>query len=92
MAHVALLGVDGVVQQVHVINNEDLPDNGAFTPDVESAANAFQHALGFEGVWRLTSYNNNFRGRYARIGDRYDAELDEFVSPQPAEPIEPVTD
>jgi hypothetical protein len=43
-----------------------------------------------EGVWKLTSYNHNFRGRYAGIGDKYDAALDEFVAPEaPAEePVE----
>ena len=30
---------------------------------------------------KRTSYNGNFRGRYAGIGYTYDAELDEFVAP-----------
>ena len=86
MAHVARIDEDGIVREVHVLNNSDLPDDGAFTPEVEAAANAFQHSLGLEGVWRLTSYNGNFRGRYAGIGYKYDAELDEFVAPEaPAE-------
>jgi hypothetical protein len=85
MAHVARIDEDGIVREVHVLNNSDLPDDGAFTPEVEAAANAFQHSLGLEGVWRLTSYNGNFRGTYAGIGYRYDSELDEFVAPEPAE-------
>ena len=86
MAHVARIDEDGIVREVHVLNNSDLPDDGAFTPEVEAAANAFQHSLGLEGVWKLTSYNGNFRGRYAGIGYKYDAELDEFVAPEaPAE-------
>jgi hypothetical protein len=35
-----------------------------------------------EGVWKLTSYNGNFRNLYAGIGFSYDAELDEFVAPE----------
>lgn len=90
MAHVARIDEDGIVREVHVLNNSDLPNDGAFTPEVEAAANAFQHSLGLEGNWKLTSYNGNFRARYAGIGYRYDAELDEFVAPEaPAEEVDP---
>lgn len=82
MAHVARIDEDGIVREVHVLNNSDLPNNGEFSAETEAAANAFQHSLGLEGVWRLTSYNGNFRGLYAGIGYRYDAELDEFVAPE----------
>ena len=82
MAHVARIDEDGIVREVHVLNNSDLPDDGAFTPEVEAAANAFQHSLGLDGVWKLTSYNGNFRGTYAGVGFRYDSELDEFVAPE----------
>jgi len=80
MAHVARISED-VVREVHVLNNSDLPDDGDFTTEVEAAANAYQHSLGLEGVWLLTSYNNNFRGQYAGQGMTYDPVLDEFVSP-----------
>ncbi len=83
MAHVARIDEDGIVREVHVLNNHDLPNNGEFTAEVEAAANAFQHSLGLDGVWKLTSYNGNFRGRYAGIGYKYDAELDEFMAPEP---------
>lgn len=92
MAHVARIDEDGIVREVHVLNNHDLPNNGEFSPEVEEAANAFQHSLGLEGVWRLTSYNGNFRGRYAGIGYKYDAELDEFVAPEPPVVEEPVAE
>jgi hypothetical protein len=81
MAHVARIE-DGIVREVHVLNNSDLPNNGEFSAETEAAANAFQHSLGLEGVWKLTSYNGNFRGTYAGIGFSYDAELDEFVAPE----------
>ena len=82
MAHVARIDEDGIVREVHVLNNHDLPNNGEFTAEVEAAANAFQHSLGLAGRWLLCSYNGNFRGRYAGIGYKYDAELDEFVAPE----------
>ena len=90
MAHVARIDEDGIVREVHVLNNSDLPDDGAFTPEVEAAANAFQHSLGLDGVWKLTSYNNNFRGVYAGIGYKYDDVMDAFIAPEPAE--EPVAE
>jgi hypothetical protein len=84
MAHVAIIDPDGIVQDVSVINNSDLPDDGSFTPEVEAAAEAWQRGLALlpDGhTVRLTSYNNNFRGRYAGIGYRYDEATDEFVPP-----------
>ena len=82
MAHVARIDEDGIVREVHVLRNEDLPNNGEFSPEVEAAANAFQHSLGLDGVWKLTSYNSNFRGLYAGVGYKYDADADVFVAPE----------
>ena len=78
MAHVARIE-DGIVREVHVLNNSDLPNNGEFSPETEAAANAFQHSLGLEGDWKLTSYNGNFRGTYAGIGYSFDGT--DFVAP-----------
>lgn len=33
------------------------------------------------GTWIKTSYNGNIRGKYAAIGDYYDAEKDIFITP-----------
>jgi hypothetical protein len=35
------------------------------------------------GNWKQTSYNNNFRKKYAGIGDRYDSAKNKFISQQP---------
>jgi len=35
------------------------------------------------GIWKQTSYNNNFRKMYAGIGMIYDPVKDKFLSPQP---------
>ena len=89
MAHAAKIDDSGIVREVIVINNSDLPDGGAFTPEVEVAANEYLHGLGLDGDWKLTSYNNNFRGTYAGQGMTYDPVLDEFVSPIQLEVIVP---
>jgi len=36
-----------------------------------------------DGTWIKTSYNAKIRGKYAGIGDTYDADKDIFVAPQP---------
>lgn len=79
MAHFARVE-DGIVREVIVVNNEVLlDDNGV---EQESIGIDFCKSLyGADTEWVQTSYNGNFRGKYAGSGDRYDAELDEFVTP-----------
>jgi hypothetical protein len=77
MAHFAKIE-DGIVRQVIVVNNEVLKDDKGV--EQESIGAAFCADL-FGGTWVQTSYNANFRGKYAGVGDKYDADLDEFVSP-----------
>jgi hypothetical protein len=84
MAHFAQI-VDGIVQQVIVISNDDAPDP---FPESEPLGQAFIASLGLGGEWRQTSYNSSFRGAYAGIGYTYDPELDEFIPPEPEEPTE----
>lgn len=79
MAHFAQLDDNNIVQQVIVVSNDDC--GGGDFPASEPVGQAFIASLGFSGVWKQTSYNHNFRGRYAGIGSIYDAELDEFVGP-----------
>ena len=40
-------------------------------------------AVGDSFLWIQTSYNNNFRKRFAGIGDTYDKVNDVFISPKP---------
>jgi hypothetical protein len=80
VAHFAELDDNNVVLRVIVVSNADTS-----TPDgteVESIGVAFCQRL-FGGNWKQTSYNNNFRKRYAGIGYSYDANLDAFIAPQP---------
>jgi len=78
MAHFAKVE-NGIVQQVNVINNAVLGDTDF--PESEPIGQAFIASLGIAGEWKQTSYNGNFRGKYAGIGDIYDVENDVFVSP-----------
>jgi len=78
MAHFARIEF-GIVRDVNVINNSDC--GGGDYPESEPIGQAFIASLGIAGEWKQTSYSGSFRAKYAGIGDRYDAELDEFVSP-----------
>lgn len=81
MAHFAQLDENNVVQQVIVIANEDC--GGGEFPSSEAPGQEFIATLGLGGVWKQTSYNNNFRKRYAGIGYSYDEVNDVFISPRP---------
>jgi hypothetical protein len=82
MAHFACLDENNVVTQVIVVANEDTADvNGN---EVEEIGVAFcKKLLGADTRWKQTSYNNNFRVRYAGISYQYHEELDAFIPPKP---------
>jgi hypothetical protein len=82
MAHFAKIE-DGIVRQVIVINNEVLKD--ANSNEQESLGAAFC-AETFGGTWVQTSYNANFRGRYAGTGMLWDGT--NFISPVTETPAE----
>jgi hypothetical protein len=77
MAHFAKVE-NGIVTEVIVVNNETL-GNLEF-PDSESVGQEFISSLGLDGTWKQTSYNNNFRGKYAGIGDTWTGKT--FKSPE----------
>ena len=78
MAHFAEIK-NGIVSQVIVVSNDDCA--GGEFPESEPIGQAFIASIGLTGTWLQTSYHANFRGKYAGIGDTYDAESDEFVAP-----------
>lgn len=80
MAHFAKIE-NNIVTQVVVVDNEH-----------EAEGEAYLNSLGLEGTWVQTSYNANFRGKYASIGDTYDSVNDLFVAPEPELPVEEVTE
>lgn len=76
MAHFAQLNENNIVLQVIVVSNDDAP--------TEAAGIIFcQSLLGADTRWVQTSYNGNFRVRYAGIGCTYNVALDAFIAPQP---------
>jgi hypothetical protein len=74
-AHAARIE-DGIVREVIVIPYMD---------DDDAKVTQYCNSIGLTGVWKDTSYLGARRGKYAGIGDTYDAELDEYVAPEPAE-------
>jgi hypothetical protein len=80
MAHFARIE-DNIVREVIVVNNETL-ENKPF-PQSEPIGIAFCKSLfGEDTEWLQTSYNANFRDKYAGSGDIYDAENDIFKGPE----------
>lgn len=77
MAHFAEINNSGIVQRVIVVNNQELIENGV---EVESKGIDFCKSLfGSDTNWVQTSYNGNFRGRYAGVGMKYDHSTDTFI-------------
>ena len=68
MAHFARIE-NGIVSQVIVVNNEALGDLDF--PESEAVGQEFIASLGLNGIWKQTSYNANFRGKYAGAGDKW---------------------
>lgn len=78
MAHFAQI-IDDKVVQVIVVADSDCA--GGQYPESEPAGQAFIASIGLGGEWRQTSYNHNFRGRYAGIGYTFDRINNVFVEP-----------
>lgn len=71
MAHFAEIDSNGIVLRVLVVDNSQEHRGQEF----------LAQDLGLGGTWIQTSYNANIRGKYAGVGDRYDAAADEFIAP-----------
>jgi hypothetical protein len=90
MAHFAALDENNIVTEVIVVDNAILGD-----PEDERLGIAwlrdFDALHGYSPAqWVQTSYNGNFRGRYAGVGMIYDTTLDEFIAPEPEPVPEPI--
>ena len=79
MAHFAKLDENNVVTQVITFSNEEVNANGG---ELSTEAENFVSAR-HGGTWKQTSYNGNFRGRFAGIDFTYDVSKDEFICFQP---------
>ena len=93
MAHFAQLDENNVVTQVIVVHNSELVESKQTTVNedgsvsvavVESEQKGIDFCkslFGSDTRWAQTSYNGNFRGKYAGIGDTFENGV--FVSPPP---------
>jgi hypothetical protein len=82
MAHFACLDENNLVTNVIVVSNFDCIDESGSESE-EVGALFCAKLLG--GRWVQTSYNHNFRGKFAGIGFLYDENLDVFIPPCPGE-------
>jgi hypothetical protein len=87
MAYFAQISETDLVLDVIAVSNTQL-DNEPF-PASEPIGQEYIASLGIEGTWLQTSYNGNFRGRYAGIGFIYDSSLGEFGEFVDLTPIPP---
>jgi hypothetical protein len=79
MAHFAKIE-NNIVTKVIVVNNEVL-ENKEF-PESEQIGIAFcKETFGADTEWLQTSYNGNYRGRFACREYTYDSIKDEFIEP-----------
>ena len=67
MSHFAKIDSDNIVLNV-IVAEQDFINSGV---------------VGDSFLWVQTSYNGNFRGKYAAIGDTWDKVNEVFISPQP---------
>lgn len=83
MAHFAKINkTSGKVERVIVVGNADC--GGGDFPESEPIGQEFiKNVLRDDGTWLQTSYNHNFRNRYAGIGYVYDFNRDVFLPPKP---------
>jgi hypothetical protein len=82
MAHFAEIDYENKVIHVSVVRNEDILDeNGNESEDV--GIEFLKSIFGTSTRWIQTSYNGNFRCRYAGNGMVYNVEHDVFVQEQP---------
>jgi len=63
---------DDIVREVIVIPYMD---------DDDAKVTEYCNSIGLAGTWLDCSYIGARRGKYPGVGDRYDADLDEFISP-----------
>ena len=78
MAHFAKLDENNNVIAVNVVSNDVLDPNNEELSGIEFLTDWSNGHTN----WKQTSYNKNFRGKYAGIGDIYDPYLDIFKTPE----------
>ena len=87
MAHFAILDKDNKVILVTPVSNEEIIENGI---ELEQLGIDFLfNQINIKNIYpesvtaRQTSYNANFRNKYAGIGDTFDKDKNAFIPPKP---------
>lgn len=78
MAHFAKLNKDNIVEEVIVISNDVLLDENGVEQE-KLGLDLCKYLYNYQN-FKQTSYNGNFRGKYAAVGDYYDELKDEFIA------------
>ena len=81
MAHFAELDESSTVINVVVVHNDVTTIDGV--EDEQRGIDFLNDLFPDSGTWVQTSYNSNFRSRYAGIGAVYDPDNDRFDPPRP---------
>lgn len=82
MAHFAELDENNIVLRVLVVDNDDIVDENGDEQE-QLGISFLRNMFGFNTNWKQTSYNGNFRFRYAGIGMTFDETLNAFIGLSP---------
>jgi len=82
MAHFAELDENNIVLRVLVVGNDDIVDENGDEQE-QLGISFLRNIFGFNTNWKQTSYNGNFRFRYAGIGMTFDETLNAFIGSSP---------
>ncbi len=77
MAHYAELDETNTVLRILVVHNDVTTIDGV--EDEQRGIDFLNGIVPTTGTWVQTSFNGNFRTRYAEVGGTYDPEADEFI-------------
>ena len=78
MAHFARLDENNFVTEVLVVGNRDILDENGQESE-ELGIQFCKNLFGQDTKWVQTSYNKNFRKRFAGVGKKYISETDIFT-------------
>jgi len=82
MANFAKIINNNIVERLVAVSDDELIDENGQENEVLGIA-FLKELFGYDTEWVQTSYNNNFRSKFACIGDTYDRTRDAFISPKP---------
>jgi hypothetical protein len=84
MAHYARINSENIVTYVTPIPNEMITDENGVEHEHRALAHLYSTIPdSVNDRWIQTSYNNNFRVRYAGLGYTWNEELNAFIPPKP---------